>query len=163
MAPRQIRPIRVEGNVAYVPLTKGYEAIVDVVDIPKVDSWNWTAQVEKHTVYAYRMMRINGSSKNVYMHRQIHQADDAEVDHINGNGLDNQRSNLRTATSAQNKQSRRIAKAGATFVKRLGKWQAQIKANGKAHYLGLFSTQAEAQKAYNAACASLHAEYGRQA
>ena len=60
MAARKIRPIRVEGNVAYITLTKGYVAIIDALDVPIVSGFNWCARVDFKSdggvrcVYAFR-------------------------------------------------------------------------------------------------------------
>ena len=91
MAMKTIRPIRVEGNVAFVPLTKGYEAVIDAVDVPLVDGRRWFATVIRrrdgsiYTVYATRTDVSDGRKHNVHMHRVIvSNAHGLDVDHING-------------------------------------------------------------------------------
>lgn len=167
MANRSIRPIRIEGNVAYVPLTKGYEAIIDVSDVPLVEGRNWTALVKSNTVYAYRRIKSSGCT-NVRMHRLLLDCPrHLEVDHINGNGLDNRRINLRLATCAQNRKNVRPHKKsasglkGAAYHTQTGRWLARIKCDGKTHYLGIFQTAQQAHEAYCKASVELHGEFAR--
>jgi len=76
-----------------------------------------------------------------------------EVDHINHNGLDNRRCNIRIVTSAQNKWNSRFASSfkGARFHKDTKKWEASIRHNGKRIYLGSYKTIKEANSAYKKA------------
>lgn len=170
--PRKIRPIRVEGNAAYVPLTKGYTAIIDAADVPLVDGWNWKAKEDRRSdgslraVYAVRNMSIGGRRDTVRLHRVILAAPHgAQCDHISGNGLDNRRANLRLATNAENQRNGRTRCDNTSGVKGVcrhrGKWKAYIKANGRRKNLGLFSDIADAAAAYAAASAKLHGEFGR--
>ena len=170
------RPIRIEGNIAYVPLTKGYEAVIDAADVPLVGDSNWTATVALRpdgsirSVYAKRSMKIGAQSQTIYLHRAIGGTDDApEVDHRDGNGLNNRRSNLRPATKGQNMHNSRLRSdsksrlKGASFHKARGKWQSQIKVNGKNRGLGLFNCPTAAHFAYIKASRALHGEFGRTA
>ena len=79
-----------------------------------------------------------------------------EMDHINGNRLDNRLENLRLVTSRENNQNRSLHRAtgmcGYRWHKRDKKWHARIYINGKHIHLGAFSNENEAQKAYNIAC-----------
>ena len=87
------------------------------------------------------------------------------TDHRNGNGLDNQRSNLRPATVAQNTQNARPQAGsssrykGVTWHKKLSKWQAEIKVGGKHRYLGVFVSEEDAALAYNVAALEAYGEY----
>lgn len=67
------RPIRVEGDIAYVPLTKGYVAIIDVEDVPLVQGQNWCAKRSGKTVYAMRKAPrdINGKQSSIHLHRVL--------------------------------------------------------------------------------------------
>ena len=168
MASRQIRPIRVEGNIAYVPLTQGYEAIIDAADALKIASWNWYALAKPTAVYAVRGDTSTGKRREVRLHRAIMTGlDGLEVDHINGDGLDNRRSNLRAATHAQNSRNSRTPKnntsgfKGVILDKPTGKWRAQIRLDGAQKHLGYFVTPEDAHTAYCKASAELHGEYGR--
>jgi hypothetical protein len=174
MASKQIRPIRVEGNVAYVPLTQGYEAIIDAADVPLVEGLNWFAQTDKRrdgsvrNVYAARTDKVNGRNIASFLHRVVISAQiGVEVDHRDNNGLNNQRANLRIATREQNARNQRRQESdtarGTTYVKRRRKWQAQIKVGGRSIYLGMFGSEAAAHAAYIKASAELHGEFGRTA
>lgn len=162
--PRKIRQIRIQGNTAFITLTKGHVAVIDASFSPYVDQWNWTAMDGKGGVYAFR--KVN--KKNIFLHRVV--AGDPvglEVDHIDGDTLNNRKQNLRAATKSQNSQN--VSKhfdgkakyKGVSWGKSNSKWQAQIKANGVRHHLGYFLTQEDAKAAYDAASARLHGDFGK--
>lgn len=84
-----------------IQLTKGYVALVDDEDYDSLIKFKWSAKVNKHTVYAYRSEK----GKCIWMHRSILNIDncnDLRGDHLDHNGLNNQRSNLRIATHSEN-------------------------------------------------------------
>ena len=171
MANRSIRPIRIDGNVAYVPLTRGYEAVIDAADAPLIEGRNWSAKVNRRAVYAVTKIRlVNGKQGVLWLHRLI-MGDPAEfnVDHIDGNGLYNCRSNLRLATASQNKfNSRRSTNntsgfKGVSWHPGNAKWRAYISFEGKKHHLGYYDTPDTAHSAYAVASAKLHGEFGRSA
>jgi len=87
------------------------------------------------------------------------------VDHINHNGLDNRRSNLRLCTNSQNQMNRTKTRAntsgykGVRYNKNTGKYQACITANKRNFYLGTFETAEEAVKAYRKAAKRLHGKF----
>lgn len=172
--PKPIRPIHIEGNVAYITLTKGYTSVIDAADVHLVDGRNWQAQVERRAdgtvraVYAVRNDRLDGRQKTVLMHRVVAGTPEGfETDHRDGNGLNNLRANLRNATPSQNQhnQSTRSDNTsghkGVYFHKAAGKWHARLKVAGKARSLGLFTDLAAASAAYAKASAELHGEFGR--
>lgn len=172
MAIRKIRPIRIEGNIAYVPLTQWYEAIIDAADVPLVMGFNWCAQVAPHTVYALRNgWESLGEPKApvIFLHRVICPAPSGMLtDHRDGDGLNNRRDNLRCATKAENGRNSRKKKnntsgfKGVHLHKQSGRWQARISiGNPTQRSLGMFDTPEEAHEAYVKASAEMHGEFGR--
>ena len=164
--PKPIRQIRIEGNVAYVSLTKGYEAVIDADDVSLVEMWMWSARKSRKTVYA--VCRQGG--REFSMHRiLIGAVVGEEVDHRDLDGLNNRRRNLRKATTEQNQRNvglRADNKSGVKGVSWNAKdkiWKASIKVGGKQKYLGSFKEKAKAADAYATASAKLHGEFGRTA
>lgn len=167
------RHIRIEGDFAYVPLTKGYEAIIDTVDAPLVEGANWFALVKVRSdgsirsVYAVRSSkRENGKQSAIWMHRVIASTPfGMETDHRDGDGLNNRRSNLRTATIEQNRQNARLridnrsGAKGVTWSRKEKKWRATIKANKETKRLGYFSKLEDAAEAYAKASLRLHGDF----
>jgi hypothetical protein len=163
---KKVQPIRIENNLAYIPLTKGYEAIIDAADVVLISGFHWHSDVRNHTVYSSRNSTDGGTLRKVYLHNAIFgKLEDMQIDHIDGNGLNNQRSNLRFATSSQNLQntgSRKNNKSGLKGVSRKSgrfKWVAQIRANGKKIFLGHFDDPLIAHAAYLNASKNYHREF----
>lgn len=165
------KQISMHGDYALIELTKGFFTKVDISDLPLLDGWNWCAQKSNaDLVYARASRVVDGRNKGVLLHRFLLDAPkDRHVDHINGDGLDNRRSNLRLATHSQNLWNQRRRKdnrsglKGASFIKKYGRWQAQIKTFGKKKHLGYFDTAEEAHAAYCTAAEIYHREYTRVA
>lgn len=82
----------------------GHCAIVDLEDLPRLSRTRWFTKKRRNIYYAYRCVMVNGVCKKIYMHREVigDIPDKMEVDHINGNGLDNRKSNLRVCSHRQN-------------------------------------------------------------
>ena len=164
----KIQEIRIEGNVAFVPLTKGHESVVDAANVPLVAGYKWKALISRGSVYAYRVDTSGLKPRTIRMHRVIMgEPGGLEVDHISGDGLDNRRENLRIATRSQNQHNTRkpahntSGLKGVGWAKREGKWRAQIAVDGKGRHLGYFATPEAAHAAYCEASAKLHGEFGR--
>lgn len=145
MATIAIRPIRVQGNIAYVTLTRGYESVIDAADVPLVQDMNWQAFVRPAMsggflpIYAAGVTLLkNGPRKRLLLHKVILPVPDGMVvDHINGDGLDNRRCNLRPATHSQNSRNKRPRKDGAAigvYQEVSGKWTIGWKMGGFATY-----------------------------
>lgn len=136
-----------------IELSQGRVAIVDDKDYEWLSQWEWTYQGRNcGTGYAYRMAHC----KHVLMHRLILAAPGGlEVDHINGDGLDNTRNNLRLCTREQNAANlagiiRSRGKIGVCEM-RSGRWRGAIQVDGHSISLGTFATMIDAQQAYNEA------------
>lgn len=164
---RFIKPISIVGNIALVPLTKGFYARIDLCDVEKVACWNWRAMERNQNVYAVRQEYVGGKSQTISMHRVIIDAPDGmQVDHIDRVGTNNIRSNLRLATASENQRNKgkysnnKSGYKGVSFHKQSGKWQAQIRANGKINSLGLFTSPEQASLAYAEASLAMHGEFG---
>ena len=106
----------------------------------------------------------------IYLHRLILGVEDRKilVDHINGDCVDNRRSNLRVCTNAENMRNQRKSSAskspykGITWIPKNKKWMAQITDDkGKHRYLGSFVDPIEAHAAYCEASKKYHGEFGR--
>lgn len=166
MATYGIRPLRVEGNLAYVPLTMGYEAVIDASDAPVVGSKNWSALKCKGGVYAVSKYKLLGKWRTVFLHRLVFVLDsEFDGDHKNGDSLDCRLSNLRQATRSQNNNnSRRPSNnksgfKGVSLDKRTRRWRSEIKVNRKTTYLGSYPTPEEAHAAYMNAASRLQGEF----
>jgi hypothetical protein len=167
--PKAARPIRIDGDLAYVTLTKGLVAVIDAADVPLVDGVNWCASGPAEAVYAARSSgRVNGRQEFILMHRLlVGTAAGLHTDHIDGNGLNNRRSNLRQATPSENACNRGISKRnssgakGVCFAKDTGKWQAAIRVAGILMYLGQFKCRTGAALAYAKASKQMHGQFGR--
>jgi hypothetical protein len=162
------REISIEGNLAYIPLTRGFMAVVDAVDVPLVRGHCWTAGTRRRNVYAFRTIATPTGATTLYMHRVlISPPPGMQVDHIDGDGLNNRRANLRIVTAAQNNCNIRLTARnrsgvkGVSWCSRDRKWQAHIMVNKKSRGLGRFNTIEEAAAAYAEASADLHGPYGR--
>lgn len=132
-----------------------YVALVDDKDYKSLSQFRWFARLSKpeYTPYAVRYREENRDTVNVWMHRVIMNAKKGEyVDHINWDGLDNRRCNLRIATVSQNNfhsPSRKLGRSGFRgihqHVGRRKPWQARIGYNGREYMLGSFTTLEEAR------------------
>lgn len=162
------RSIRVEGDSAFIPLTKGYEAAIEVADLSLVEGHNWTADVK---------LRSDGSVRTVYAYRKVAGVTvrlhcvllpgSSGVDHKDGDGLNCRRKNLRHATTSQNgfNQKKRVTNRsgvkGVHWCRRERRWLAKIIAGGRPRFLGQFRCKTAAALAYAKASRELHGEFGR--
>jgi len=134
----------------FIPLTQGQQAIVDDEDYDLVVQYKWHAKKGYNKFYAGRSVGTYGKQ---LMHTLI--TGFAQVDHVNGDGLDNTRANLRPATTSQNaanrqKRSGRSSKyKGVVFRKDRKKWIARIQVDGRRINIGLFENEMVAAKAYD--------------
>ena len=163
---KDLRPIRVEGDIAIVTLTQGKVAYIDAADAHIVAGHNWYAVVSHNTFYAQRM---GDNKKKIYLHRAIFGDTPLEVDHIDTDGLNNRRFNLRSATRAENARNQRTRSnnvsgfRGVSYQAETGKWRAQIRFGGKTKHLGCFAIKEDARAAYANASVVFHGDFGRTA
>lgn len=155
---------------AVIRLSNGMTALVDAADADRIGAVVWSC-LRGHNGKCYAHRRAGRSS--VYMHRLIAGTPDGfETDHINGNGLDNRRANLRTATASQNRANmgkpRRPDGAphssrfkGVSWDRSRGKWQAKINVNGRHHNLGRYFDETAAARAYDAAAITAWGDFAR--
>jgi hypothetical protein len=159
--------------VSELPLSRGLVALVDDRLFAWLSQWKWTAGLTVdarlgRTFYAYRNARAsNGRLMRLYLHRAVLQPPDGMmVDHINGDGLDNRRENLRAATAALNASNRHAEPAGnvaaalpAKARRKPGYWgvrqtrqryKAKLVVNGREFRTKTFETAEEAALAYDA-------------
>lgn len=99
-----LRTITIHDGDAYVPLTKGYTAIIDVADIALVRERNWYADIKRDgSVYAVRQITEGGKRRRIRMHNVICRPPAGKVaHHINGDGIDNRRANLVPVEPSEN-------------------------------------------------------------
>ncbi len=147
-----------------IPLTQGKTALIDIEDFDLISQWKWRLVSGRgnRTNYAKRTLSVKGKKKVVLMHRFILNAPKGiQVDHINGNGLDNRKSNLRLATASQNSINRisknRTGYRGVKSAK--GKYTARITCKGKVYFLGIFSSAEAAAQAYDKKAIELHGDF----
>lgn len=146
---------KIVNNVKEIKLTKGLISIVDEEDFEVINHFKWRAQKARGKFYAAREDYSNGK-RTVLMHRAIINApNNLEVDHINGDTLDNRRVNLRLATTQQNQfnkkypyKNNKLGIKGVYWHKKCNKYQASIRHNHRTIYLGLFESSTDADKAY---------------
>lgn len=153
---------------------KGKECLIDDIDADLLESlWHPLHSKGSNTIYLRRSFRKNGVRFHQQMHRVIlgralerdlepHEL----VDHEDLNGLNNQRSNLRIATSSQNYANRTVQANNALQVKGVrrrynGKYEARISFNREKIYLGVFDTPEEAHAVYLAKAKELYGDFAR--
>lgn len=142
-----------------IPLSQGKAALIDDGDVGLVEGYRWHAVKIGNNWYASTCRRVDGKPKTTYMHRLI--LPDAKiVDHINHDGLDNRRDNLRACDrNGQNIAAARFVHSVSGYrgvrrhpnAGRVKPYQARIKVNGKTIYLGYFATPEDAARAYDEA------------
>ena len=157
-------------NSAKISLTKGQWALVDEADFVWLNQWKWYASwcSKTQSYYARRSVRVNGKKLCISMHRLILgliPGDKKEGDHANHDTLDNRRSNLRVATSAQNSQNMDKSRPNESGYRGVF-WHAPSKlyiariwVNGKPKHLGYFRDPAKAHEVYRDAAKEHFGEF----
>ncbi len=155
------------------PRNPGMTCKIDKEDFDRVSQYKWGVAFMGQQGYKrpYVRTRIGGRKDSVYirLHRLIMNADsDVEVDHINGDTLDNRKGNLRFATRLEQSRNTGMRKnnttgyKGVSYIARLKKYRAYIVVNRKQTNLGLHETAEAASEAYDAAARQLFGEFHRK-
>ena len=147
-----------------IKMTQNMVVVVDERDYEELSKYKWRSDGK----YAIRISSLKlGKRRKIYMHVQIMgKIEGLEIDHINGNKLDNRRENLRHVTTAQNQQNAR-GKGGTSKYRGVcwnvnaKKWLAQIRINGEANYIGIYFSEKDAALEYNKAAELAWGEYAR--
>ena len=134
-------------------------------DYANLNQWRWSALKVRDRFYAVRM----SNGKYIYIHRLIAERAGCDIsrmiDHLDGDGLNNLRGNLRAATNAQNLQNRGMPSNNASGYKGVlwdsarNKWRAEIRADGKRYFLGRFYSKQQAARVYVKAAKKLHGRF----
>ena len=152
----------------YIELSRGYKTIVDDEDYKYLSSFKWYVSITPRTNYARTFCKNKlGKRNGIMMHRMILGLSASDIictDHINHDGLDNRKNNLRLVSYSQNGMNRRknsvaTSKYKGVCLTKDGTWQVQIRKNGKLFYLGRFKTESEASCIYKNTAKELFGEY----
>ena len=157
-----------------IPLSQGKFAIVDDQDYRYLMQWKWSysecARSGPDIGCAQRTVHLTGKSTTILMHRlilnrKLGRRSARQVNHRNGNKLDNRRRNLREATASQNCHNRKKRPnctsryIGVSFWSSNGKWAAEIFAFSRRVFIGFFPNEERAARAYNDAAVKYYGEY----
>ena len=156
-----------------IELTRGRFTLVSNIDFAYLNQWKWYALKIRESYYAVRDQYRGINRKTILMHRvilirKLKYTTFKQVDHIDGDGLNNLRSNLRMATNLQNQFNKPKQKNNKLGYKGIGwsnkyrvKYMARICFNKVQIYLGSFESKIEAAKAYNKAAKRYFGKFAR--
>lgn len=144
---------------------RGKRVLIDRTDYAAISPFRWFVYPKGSCWYADRSAPPGQSPQKVLLHREIMQpAPDELIDHINHDGLDNRRANLRICTKAQNSWNKRPKSGssrfkGVSWHRTKGRWIARIRADGRDHHIGGFLSETDAARAYDAIAKQLHGRF----
>lgn len=152
-----------------IPLTQGKVAIVDDEDYEYLSQWKWFAEATKNEARWYAARNYGEHKGLLRMHRAIFLPNkvDLVIDHVDGNGLNNQRFNLRYCSFAENRRNNSLYSnstsgyKGVSWHKRDRKWRANITVQSAQVSLGYFDSPEEAYKVYCEAAIKYFGEFAR--
>lgn len=147
-----------------IKLTRGCYTLVDEEDYAYLNKLKWYAIKTKYSFYAKGNSWVNGKRIQISMHREIMKPSiNLVVDHIDGNGLNNVRSNLRICTRMENVRSRHVILGKSKYhgvCIRKDRYHAKIRiGNGINKFIGSFKNEIEAAKAYDECAKKYHGEF----
>lgn len=150
-------------------LIRNKYTLVDDEDFEQLNRWKWSYAVIRGKEYVTRQIGKRGIRlQTLKIHSMIlGKKNGFEIDHIDGNGLNNQKSNLRFVTHQQNGFNLKIGKhnksgfKGVYWHKQNQKWCASIGFNYKQYFLGLFKFKKDAAIAYNIAASKYFGEFAK--
>lgn len=151
--------------LAIIPLSRGFFSLIDKEDENLVKKWNWS--------YVGGYARRQSKGRTYSMHREILGLTGSSfpfVDHINGDKLDNRKSNLRLCNESQNSANTKLESSNTTGFRgvsldknfKVPKYRAVITFKNKQYYLGSYQTKEEAAIAYNIEAVKLFGEFAYQ-
>jgi hypothetical protein len=154
-------------KIRKIKLTQNKFSLVDEDDFNDLNKFKWHALFDGYNYYAGRSSEyINGKRKTIKMHTVIMNTPKGmEVDHIDGDGLNNTKKNLRICTHSQNSKNQGLRKNNTSGFKGVyqdkiyKKWIAKINIDGKRIHLGRFNTKEESYEKYCQACKKYHKKY----
>lgn len=168
---RDPQAVEADGQTALkIPLTQGRFALIDPADYEIVRTRSWVLYRGRHgNLYARAFDCVrDGRKHHISMHKAIMRTPPGmEVDHINGDGLDNRRTNLRLCTHQNNMRNMKPGRPassrfkGVAWYRRDGRWRAYLVIDAKQTHLGYFDDETEAAHAYDRAARRHFGAYAR--
>lgn len=155
-------------GITLVFLTQGKVAIIDRADAERVLAYKWRCDRHGRATRSRRAGEGFPRGTSVFLHREIMQpSPGTDVDHINGNSLDNRRCNLRVCVHAENQRNmkrhrdNRSGFKGVDWHTSKSTWRATIYDGSRHRHLGYFATAEDAARAYDVAAREVHGEFAR--
>ncbi len=152
-----------------IKLSQGKVALVDDEDFERVNEKAWHASKSRGLFYARSSTYVDKKCRCIHLHRYILNCEniEIEIDHIDGNGLNCQKKNLRECTHSQNMMNKKPYKNGTSlykgvhFQKSNNKYVATIRINGKQKHLGYYTKEIDAAIEYDKNAIKYYGEFAR--
>lgn len=150
-----------------IPLTRGKFALVDDEDYERLINFKWNCTTFGYATRSIKNKSTNGKHVVIWMHREIMNTPKGmDTDHIDGDKLNNKKTNLRICTRSQNNMNQKPQRTkysskykGVYFYKKYNKWGSQININKTKHFIGFYENEEEAAYAYNEKSKEMFGEY----